>query len=753
MAEQDKIGVYICTGYGIGEALNVEALSKIATDEYKVAVCKTIPTCEPADLDTIRQDVNSEGLNKVLIAGYSPRVPPHADNLGEGVIVDRVNLREQVIWCQEPNHEDTQMMAEDYLRMGIVRLQKTKPAERFPDHDKLDKTILVVGGGIAGLTAALEAAKTGYEVVLVEKENELGGWMAKQHRVTPFRPPYRDLAPPDIGERIAAAKDHERITVYTGAEIAKIVGGPGMFDVSLKKSGESANGLANFKAGAIIQATGWRPHRPTDLDHLGFGKLPNVITNVELEEMARKGKITRPSDGKEVSSVAFIQYTGSTDENLLSYGAAVTCMAMLKQALYVREQSEANKAYVIYDHLRTPGQHEEFYRRVQEDTGVFLTKGKAASVAEAGGAMTLTIEDSMLGETVQVQVDLIVIATGMVPNAVDGEALRAAIDAKAAAERDNKPEEAAAAAEKLKTFPPSILHLDYRQGPDLPQLEYGFPDSHFICFAYETRRTGIYVAGAIREPMDSLDSMEDATGAALKAIQSVEMLSRGEAVHPRAGDLYFPDFFLQRCTQCKRCTEECPFGTLNEDTKGTPLVNITRCRRCGICLGSCPERIVNFGNYGIDQVASMIKAVNVPEEFEEKPRVLVLACENDAYPAIDVAGMHRLRYSPFVRIVPVRCLGSVNVIWVNEAVSRGFDGVLLLGCRYGKDYQCHFIRGSELADRRGENVREKLKQMALENERVQLHEVQISDWPKVPGIINDFMETIQRVGMNPFKGM
>jgi len=350
-----------------------------------------------------------------------------------------------------------------------------------------------------------------------------------------------------------------------------------------------------------------------------------------------------------------------------------------------------------------------------------------------------------------------VVAAGMVPNSADGEAIRAYHDAKLAAEKGETDVQREKAAEKARQLErhagTEILNLAYRQGPDLPTLEYGFPDSHFICFPYESRRTGIYPAGAVRQPMDGLASREDALGAALKAIQCIEMTSRGEAVHPRAGDRSYPQFFLQRCTQCKRCTEECPFGVLNEDEKGTPLLRATRCRRCGVCMGACPERIVSFPDYSVDIVAAMIKSIPIPDESEEKPRILALLCENDAFPALDLVGQHRLRVSPFVRVVPVRCLGSVNVVWVSEAISAGFDGVLLIGCKYGDDYQCHFIKGSELADTRGANIREKLQKMAMEEERVQLHQLQISDYERLPEIFDSFAKVIEDVGMNPFKGV
>ena len=764
---EGKLGVYICTGYGIGEALDVEALTALATEDeilgdlgsdYSADLVKTIATCEGDDLAAIKSEIVDEDIKTVVIAGPSARFydgDPFVE-LKKDRVVEFVNLREQVIWCQPPNEEDTQMMASDYLRMGIVRAVKANPVEPFEEAARINKDIMVVGGGISGVAAATECAKAGYEVHLVEKAAELGGWVAKLHKTVPTRPPLQELEPIDIGDRIKALEAMDNVTIHTGAEIAKTDGSPGMFDVSLKATGAEGNGLANFTVGAIVQATGWRPHRPTNIEHLGLDTLADVVTNVEMEEMARSGKIARPSDGKPAKSVAFIQVGQSPDPEVFSHCSSIVDLTSLKQALYVREQGEDTKAYIFYDHLRTPGHYEDFYRAVQANPGVFLTKGKVEQVAESGGRLVLDVKDTMLAKAITVEVDMVVLATGMEPVTADGEAIRQLIDAKVRAEKGESEDQRKTAAElveKLKDHEGTeILHLNYRQGPDLPSLKFGYPDSHFICFPYETRRTGIYATGACRNPTDGMQSIEDATGAALKAIQVVEMLSRGEAPHPRAGDIGFPDFFLQRCTQCKRCTEECPFGALNEDEKGTPQPNPTRCRRCGICLGSCPERIISFKDYSVDQIANVIKAIEVPDEYDEKPRYMVLACENDAYPALEQAGQRRMKISPYVRVIPVRCLGSMNPVWVSEALSKGYDGILLLGCKYGDDYQCHFIKGSELADYRGGNIREKLQQMALENERVQLHEIQISDVDKVVQIVNDFAEEMEGIGMNPFKG-
>ena len=145
----------------IGDSLDIEALSKVASGEYKVTLCRTVSGCDDESIESIRKEIESEQLDRVVFAGCSPRVRIGVDSLENGVLLERVNLREQVVWCQPPNEEDTQMMAEDYLRMGIVKLTKRAPLEPFQESESINKTIMVVGGGIAGLTAAIEAAKAG----------------------------------------------------------------------------------------------------------------------------------------------------------------------------------------------------------------------------------------------------------------------------------------------------------------------------------------------------------------------------------------------------------------------------------------------------------------------------------------------------------------------------------------------------------------------------------------------------------------
>ena len=738
MADEKVIGCYICKGCGIGERLNTQQMATIAQREGKATIVREHDfLCSEDGVKMIQADIDGEDVNRIAVVACSRRAKTEAFGFA-GVAVSRGNIREGVIWVRpdtDEARETTQEMAEDYVRMAVNELKYMTP-EQATDKVERNLDLLVVGGGISGMTAAREASKAGYTVTIVEKRGELGGTAGRLAKRIPDRWPFAEPMDTGVAELVQAVEADPNITVHLNTTITKTSGAPGRFSADLSTESGSTS-TANF--GAMIQASGFRDYDANQLPEFAYGKTPDVVTQSELEQLVRDagdGALKRPSDGREVGSVLFIQCAGqrSDKEGHLPYCSGHCCGTSIKQAMYFRDRNPNTDTTVLYTDLRTPGAGgEDFYRSGQKK-GVIFTKGIASEVQANGGALKVKFKDMILNEDVDQEFDMVVLATGMVPNS--------GVDIDDVAQ--DEPGQFTVNAD-------SILNLNYRQGKDIPHLKHGFNDSHFICFPYETRRTGIYTAGPVRRPMDIAQAMEDATGAALKAIQAAENAALGRAAHPRSGDLSFPKVRLEGCTQCKRCTVECPFGAIDEDEKRYPVFNESRCRRCGTCMGACPVRVISFDNYSVDTVGEQLKNIEMPDEFDEKPRILVLACENDAYPALDMAAMNRIEYSAFARVIPIRCLGSLNTIWVTDALNSGYDGVVLMGCQKGDNYQCHFVKGSEMAHYRMSKVDDTLQQLSLEKDRVGTYEVAITDIERAPQLINDMAATIERVGMSPFK--
>lgn len=411
-----------------------------------------------------------------------------------------------------------------------------------------ERSILVVGGGMSGLSAALEAAEAGFQVYLVEREPYLGGRVSRMNKYFP------KLCPPNCGLEInfRRIRNNPLIRFFTMTEVEKIAGEAGNFDITLKSSPRYVNdkctgcgvcaeaatthianpfnyGLDTVKAaylphefafpmryvlapevigseeaaaikaacpydaidldmqpstfdlkvGAVIWATGWEPYDAGKIAYYGFGKYKNVISNVMMERLAAyngptNGKIVRLSDNRQAGRVAFVQCAGSRDENHLAYCSGVCCLASLKQATYLLEQNPEARATIFYIDIRALGKYEDFFTKVQADERVTLIKGKAGEITEdsATGMVTVQVEDQSSGKILKDQFDLVVLATGMV---------------------------SASATDKV----PAEVACD----------EHGFMLS-------EQPMGGIIGAGCVKKPVDVATSVQDATAAALKAIQA-----------------------------------------------------------------------------------------------------------------------------------------------------------------------------------------------------------------------------------------
>ncbi|UCH52556.1 MAG: CoB--CoM heterodisulfide reductase iron-sulfur subunit A family protein, partial [Pseudomonadota bacterium] len=466
MADQ-KVGAYICKGCGLGERLDIKQLENIAQKEGKAHVVKSHEfLCNAQGVEMIKNDIVNDGVNHVVIAACSRRSKTEAFNF-ENVAISRANLREGVIWIaptEDDKQEIVQEMADDYVRMACAEVKKMEVPQTNPNHGN-NKRILVVGGGVSGMTAATEAAKTGYQVLLVEKTGSLGGWAAKLWKRVPDREPYVNPADAGVADLIKKVEGDKKITVYLNSTITKTSGAPGQFSVDISKE---SGGTQTENVGAVIMASGFTPYDASKLEKYGFGKAPNVVDSLGLEELAKKanGGAIKRADGKEVKSVVFVQCAGqrSPKEGELEYCSGHCCNTSIKQAMYFKDQNKDVDTMVLYTDLRTPGNGEDFYRSAQKK-GVTFTKGWPKEVGASG---ELKFKDVILDDEVNVTPDLIVLATGMVANSgVDIEQVK-----------QDEPGQ-------WKSDGKSVLNMVYRQGKDLPLLKHGFNDSHFICFPYE----------------------------------------------------------------------------------------------------------------------------------------------------------------------------------------------------------------------------------------------------------------------------
>ncbi len=285
MADDKKFAGYVCTGCGIGERLDAGTLEQVATRDGKMQSCKQHEMlCSAEGVKMIKDDIANDTVTHVMIAACSQRAKVEAFNFTD-VALTRANLREGVIWVRpdtDENTETTQEMADDYIRMACAELKSmTKPAPS--GEQELNKTLLVVGGGITGMTAAIEAAIAGYPVHLVEKTGTMGGAVGGYYKVIPTRSPYAEPAENPVPAMIEAIEANDKITVHLNSSIAKTDGAPGRFNIEVATESGSSQTIS---VGAIIQASGWKPYDANNLPEFAYAKSADVVTNHELEALA-----------------------------------------------------------------------------------------------------------------------------------------------------------------------------------------------------------------------------------------------------------------------------------------------------------------------------------------------------------------------------------------------------------------------------------------------------------------------------------
>ena len=781
--EEPRIGVFVChCGLNIAGVIDVEELTEYAkTLPNVVYAVHNRYTCSDPGQDEIRKAIKEHNLNRVVVAACSPRLhePTFRRCVAEAglnpYLFEMANIREFSSWCHPSTPREATEKAKDLVRMAVAKARLLAPLK--PLKVPVTRRALVLGGGIAGINAALDLAEMGFKVYLVEKKESIGGHMAQLDKTFPTL----DCSICIEGPRMVDVARHPNIEIISYADLLSVEGYVGNFKVKVRKNpryviAENCTGCGEcrdvcpiefpnewdmnmgvrraidipfaqavplvytinrdhciecykcvdacgarqaidfsqepeeveLEVGAIIVATGYDIYIPEEGNLYGYGRYSNVITALEFERLILAagptgGHVIRASDGKRPKSVALIQCVGSRDINKYEYCSGFCCMYTLKHAIQLKEHyGREVEVYVFYMDMRSNFKgYEEFYRRARE-MGVTFIRGRVSSVIEDPETKNLIVrvEDIALGEPVEVEVELVVLATAAIPSKGSDEISR-------------------------------ILNIS--RGAD------GFfMESHPKLKPIDTPVDGIFLAGACQGPKDIPYSVSQGCGAAARA---ATILSKEEWEIEPIIAVVDPTKCRNVKVKCGICATKCPYGAIKAP-QGQPAQVITAmCHGCGTCAAECPADAITQMHFTDAQIFAQIRAA-----LEENPedKILGFLCNWCSYAGADLAGTSRFEYPPTLRPIRVMCSGRVDRDFVLEAFRLGAGMVLVAACHL--PYDCHYISGNWRMKERMEVLARMLTKLGLSPERFRVDYISAAEGVKFAELITEMTRKLKELG-------
>ncbi|UCC65880.1 MAG: CoB--CoM heterodisulfide reductase iron-sulfur subunit A family protein [Deltaproteobacteria bacterium] len=649
-----RIGVFVChCGTNIDGTVDSHQVAEEAKKfPHVVYATDYLYTCSEPGQQEIQQAVGEHDLDGVVVAACSPRM--HENTFRRTIeraglnryMFEMANIREHCSWIGEDREANTHKAIE-LVRMAVAKV--ANHVHLHPSYFEVNKRVLVIGAGVAGMQAALDCADGGLDVVLVEKKSSIGGRMAQLDKTFPTV----DCSICILGPKMVDVGQHEKIKLCTYSEIEDISGYVGNYTVNIRRKATYVDwgkctgcglcmekcpskkaydyhneGIADTTAinisfpqaipkkatidpeycrqftkgkcgvcakvcplgaidyemedeivaeevGAIIVATGYGLLNMEELGEYGAGRYPDVITGIQYERFLNasgptQGHVVRPSDGEEPKRVVFISCAGSRDASLdRPYCSNFCCMYIAKQAILTRDHIPDSEVYVFYMDTRSPSKgYEEFIRRAQEEYGVQYVRGRVSRIYPKGKRMVVRGADTLLGTQVEVETDLVVLAT----------AATCAPEAEELAEK---------------------LRISYD--------EYGFyMESHPKLRPVETNTSGVFLAGACQGPKDIPAAVGQGSAAASKVLS---LFSKDQL----ESDPQIAQVMELRCVGCLKCADTCPFQAIEEkelpDGRVVGHVIETVCQGCGLCTSICPSGAIQLQQCTDNQLIAEVEAL------------------------------------------------------------------------------------------------------------------------------------------------
>jgi heterodisulfide reductase subunit A len=786
--EELRIGVFIChCGLNIAGVIDIKELVEFAKTIPDVVYVKDNRyTCADPGQEEIRKAIKEHRLNRVVVAACSPRM--HEVTFRRTVseaglnpyLFEMANIREFSSWCHSSTPKEATEKAKDLIKMAVAKARLLMPLQTI--EVPVTNKALVIGGGIAGMNAALDLAEMGFKVYLLEKGESIGGHMAQLDKTFPTL----DCSICIEGPKMVDVGRHPNIEIISYADLLSVSGFIGNFKVKIKKNpryviAENCTGCGECKdvcpieypnewdmglgvrkaisvpfdqavplvytinrdyciecykcvdacgarqainfdqkpeeieleVGAIIVATGYDIYLPYDNQLYGYGKYTNVITSLEFERLILAagptgGKVVRASDGQKPHSVAFIQCVGSRDTNKYPYCSNFCCMYTLKHVVQLKEKyKEDIEVYVFYMDMRTNFKgFEEFYQRARE-LGVNFIRGRVSRIFEDPKTKNLIIhaEDANLGMPIEIETDMVVLATAAIPKKGTEEIAR-------------------------------ILNLT--RGAD------GFfMESHPKLKPLDAPTDGIFLAGACQGPKDIPYSVSQGCGAASRA--ATVLSKKTWKIEPIIA-VVDPSKCRNVSTKCGICAERCPYGAIKAEEKQPAQVITAMCHGCGTCVAECPADAIQQMHFTDAQIMAQLR---VALEKNPEDKILAFLCNWCSYAGADLAGTSRFEYPPTIRPIRVMCSGRVDRDFVLEAFRLGAGMVLVAACHL--PYDCHYISGNWKMKARMDALAPMLHKLGLSPERFRVEYVSAAEGVKFAELIREMTEQMKALGRERIK--
>ncbi|MBN1357865.1 hydrogenase iron-sulfur subunit [Candidatus Bathyarchaeota archaeon] len=786
--EELRIGVFIChCGLNIAGTVDIKQLVEYSkTIPDVVFVKENRYTCADPGQEEIRKGIKEHKLNRVVVAACSPRMhePTFRRTVSEAglnpFLYEMANIREFASWCHPSTPQEATERAKDSIKMAVAKARLMMPLQTI--EVPVTNKALVVGGGIAGMNAALDLAEMGFKVYLLENTESIGGHMAALDKTFPTL----DCSICIEGPKMVDCGRHPNIEIIANADLVKVDGYVGNFKVKIRKNpryviaerctgcGEcrdvcpiefpnewdmnlgtrkaisvpfdqavpliytinkdyciecykcvdvcGAREAINFEqqpeevdieVGAIIVSTGFDVYLPYDMPLLGYGKYPNVITSMEFERLILAagptgGKVIRQSDGKKPHTIVFIQCVGSRDKNKYPYCSNFCCMYTLKHVVQLKEKyKEDIEVYVFYMDIRSPGKgYEEFYDRARQN-GVNFIHGRVGRINEDPNTHNLIIraEDQTLDLPIEVEADMVVLATAAIPKKGSDEIAR-------------------------------ILNLS--RGAD------GFfMESHPKLKPMDAPTDGVFYAGACQGLKDIPFSVSQGSGAASRA---ATVISKPKWKIEPIISVVDESRCRNVTAKCGICEDKCPYGAIKIEPNKPAKVITASCHGCGTCVAECPQDAITQLHFTDAQILAQIRAA-----LEENPedKILAILCNWCCYAGADLAGTSRFEYPPSVRAIRVMCSGRVDRDFILEALRLGAGMVLIGACHL--PYDCHYISGNYKMKARTDALKNMLTKLGMSPERFRVEYVSAAEGIHYAELIREIDEQRKALGKEKIK--